>query len=480
MSNSIRNDYYLRKLLKSFTRDIINNYNEHAIKTNISRVYYQADISESDNLPYKIGRFPIAIVKESIICENKYNFLIDFVFKNEQSRYSTCFLRLLEYHISTKKFSGNHYFNACTLVTQILVNYAEYIIDMAVERNLDDQFINNQVRALVNDLSYELDQNESPEMFWSIKIYVSHLLMEHECRINHKFYKKLILRKPSITDFQHEKLEINLYDELELIRETTAVLEAEFKCCHNDLKGEIIKLIDILRLYKLGAVHTLKIVCKTCDSILQRDFVMTESHNAHIYCKYSVSPNELKQIGPFISGIKPLINDVYEKPTPNIQYLSIAMKWYKEALINEKSYEGCISSSYVSLEALFLRGGIEAKYRLALGVTVLFKVLETEYNINTKDNNIYEIIDVAHQVRSSYFHGEKNKKDIKPEQVEKACRQLLEINRLSLLTFFQIHLNNNTITKDIITTKLDKLVKDYDITKRKELTELIGGNPFFC
>lgn len=304
--------------------------------------------------------------------------------------------------------------------------------------------------------------------------------MEHECRINHKFYKKLILRKPSITDFQHEKLEINLYDELELIRETTAVLEAEFKCCHNDLKGEIIKLIDILRLYKLGAVHTLKIVCKTCDSILQRDFVMTESHNAHIYCKYSVSPNELKQIGPFISGIKPLINDVYEKPTPNIQYLSIAMKWYKEALINEKSYEGCISSSYVSLEALFLRGGIEAKYRLALGVTVLFKVLETEYNINTKDNNIYEIIDVAHQVRSSYFHGEKNKKDIKPEQVEKACRQLLEINRLSLLTFFQIHLNNNTITKDIITTKLDKLVKDYDITKRKELTELIGGNPFFC
>jgi hypothetical protein len=478
MISCIKNDYYLRKLLRYYTKYIIKHFNENAIIKEHQTVYYQTDFKSLEYKNNVVNNLPITKLKNEYICENKYNLLNETIFINHSS--SLCLMRIVKYHIQTKNLSFEDYNCEIARANHILIKYTEYILDIIIEgKKIDDKQINLSIKALINDLSNELEDNGNKDVIVNLKVYLSHLLLENQFLLANNCYKKCLLRKPLVSDFNKERLSVNIFDDLQLAKETTAILELEIKNSYQESNTELNKLIDMLRLFELTAVHSLKIDVKSRYSILYRDASFLQSQDEHFRLIYTLKNSDITNLSDYIKDIKPIIDIMYNATDQNVEYLSIALRWYKESLLKEEIYEGCISASIISLEALFLNGSFEARYRLGLSIITLFKVLEKNYGIklNKNEHELYRI-DIAHQIRGKYLHGDIRPKKVTEDELSKVCINLLEINRLSILVFMSMHMNNQLIIKSDIISKIDGLVKaPNDNNKLKEFLLLVGNKP---
>ena len=324
----------------------------------------------------------------------------------------------------------------------------------------------NEFDVLDSVTAFIQDLDESP-IIWAVQgALVGITLKEEELPI-HRFK----LRRPVEGDFETEEridavalgMPRNDFDMLGgmptafIDYKTRAATQAEV---HNEFN----RILDLLRLYKLGSVSCL-LFRPMPTSIIRMGSAQWHNRNVgHLY-KYSLGSDDENRLQVFIEkNEKHLKGLAQEVDTTDRGSLNVSLKRYRDALSDVGPLESRITSAITCLESLLLKAQerFELSHRLSQRVSFLMN------HFNFTPIKTYDLIQRAYEVRSTYIHGSELEQE-KKKDLNEMAKSIMEYARISLCALLQVSEN---YTKDSIIKKIDNALLDENAqTKIKTILE---------
>lgn len=321
--------------------------------------------------------------------------------------------------------------------------------------HLSEEELNELIKLFINDL-------KKRPVIWSAVMWLKGMwLKDEEIEIR----EGLRIRRPRPEDLM---LEFPINETFAVPIETecpSAILEVMLRAPDNlSVLNELSKLVIALRLYKLCSIYPTKVMLKP-KSIL-RSSETREPFPASIVYPCSLSSEEASELKAFLDRVMRWI-PVIQGHVGLIDYVSIALKRYDEALFNSDPVEK-LTHAVMGLEALYLKPSerMELARRLAQRVAKCISI----YGYDTL--NVFEVVKEAYDIRSVFVHGA-------PIEL-KEHRKIIELGdeiirylRLSVLTFLELK-NYAKIEKDHLLDIVDRSLLSLKV--QEGLEKLIRDN----
>lgn len=313
--------------------------------------------------------------------------------------------------------------------------------------------------TLIDTISTFVSDLEKGPVEWKLKAWIQGVWLEDE---EYDIYEGLEIRRPKPSDFEVE----TSFHLLPYSRETLpfgptppAVLELEYRARQPvEFQDEIEKIINCLRLFRLGSVFSIKIETHPKSILTFGGTIGSGQRFAPTY-KYPISKEDIPKLEELIGKIKGLL-------PKEIGPVNIALQRYNDALLRPQSIESRITSAITCFEALYLKAEerMELSHRLSQRAAALLGLFD---HVTLE---VYNNLNRAYDIRSTFIHGSM----IEPENhkdIAELAQKTLNYARNSLLIFLQL---KSSIDKDNLINKIDNSL--LDANAHSKLEEFVKGN----
>lgn len=202
------------------------------------------------------------------------------------------------------------------------------------------------------------------------------------------------------------------------------------------------KIISILTLYRVAAISY------DSYSTWSNTYFQLSGGTTYSGTRYSNEPvlilrsTDVENLKEFIRNVEPYISTINVGGRPN-KPVEMAFKRYSNSVTLNVALEEKILQSMMGLEALYLTGLSEARFRLSL------RVSQTMSQLNEDSLLVYSNILKGYEYRSSYVHGS----EINSKKHAEARLVLLEIQnylRKSILLWLILDINSKKKKEDYL------------------------------
>jgi len=435
-------------LLSKAIEEKVNDYKSRGHLTKIKQQYIKPKV---DNFDYKEGGISYQM-SQGFIFKEEWDIkkLFDFIEKTVK--------QIPDYHRITVEISKRYKVNEVQ-ADSWLQRFTQTLIWKAPE-NLPDETLIDTISTFVNDL-------ENGSLDWKLEVWLDGIWLEDE---EYDIYEGLKIRRFKPSDLE---VAIPIYMALypmpgSSFRDTSsAILELVYRAREAvECQNEIEKIVNCLRLYKLGSVFPVKTQAAP-KSILRAGGTSWPGQRFALTYKYPISKDDIPQLGEFISKIKGLLPTEPLSALPKvIDPVNIALQRYNDALLKPESTESRITSAITCFEALYLKAEerMELSHRLSQRAAALLGLF------NLVPLEIYNNLNRAYDIRSTFIHGSSIELE-KYKDIAELAEKTLDYARVSLLIFLQL---KSLTDKDNLINKIDNSL--LDTNARSKLEELVKGN----
>lgn len=385
------------------------------------------------------------------------------------------------YNILKEEWNLADQFNFVDKVKQ-LSDYKEIVLEISTAYGVDEnkangwlsEFVSKMTfiilegisdESLVDNIATFINDIENGSLEWNFKIWINGIWLKNN---EYDIYSGLKIRRPMPIDLEIEKpFDISMIDRSDFNKASNAIIELRYRSQeHREYNNEIDNLLNCLRLFKLGSVHSIKTENNPKSFIMPRSFSSSLLYFSTTY-KYSIDENEIPKLKDFLEKIKTLLpKSSTSKISEEIDPIIISLQRYNDALLKPESIESRITSAITCFEALYLKGKerMELSHRLSQRASVLLKLFDFT------PLEVYRTLIQAYDVRSTYIHGSQ----IKPEErknLPRIAEKTLEYARVSILIFLQL---KPLIDKEKFIAKIDNSILDEEAYSK--LKKLVNEN----
>jgi hypothetical protein len=342
-----------------------------------------------------------------------------------------------------------------------------------VSYQYDGDFLNRQINLFMNDIYHA-------PIDWNTKIFMYGLDLEEDryefsYKLEDGTNTRMVIRKTILSDFNME-WPINskpLFGELNTPILTSAVIDFTVKCPYLEYWKahiEIEKILDILRLYRVGTVIALK-----WERTPMNSFIMDSSYSLYSiehsqHSKYVLNMDDIMKLESFINKIGSALPSISKYRSNDLLYLNMAFENYKYAIIKHGDVLAPISFAITGLETLYKIKDEPGRGNARKVSERVFSVLKL-FNVN--DDNIKDNIIKAYEIRDSVYHGFV----LSNEQITIASEIYISVMnylRISLQIFLQVKKN-----KEELLSKIRPLADEPENDNlKRDLKQLIGNDIF--
>ncbi|MBA7667229.1 hypothetical protein ES703_75314 [subsurface metagenome] len=237
----------------------------------------------------------------------------------------------------------------------------------------------------------------------------------------------------------------------------------------NQLQHALQDLIIILSLYQVAAISYKNYTMDTNSFFQFGEGTLSSGKNYSDKPILFLKSTDVELITKYIDRIEPLISELDIRSDPKTS-IEITVKRYLDSVRLTTTVDEKILQAIMGLEALFLTGGSEARFRLSLRVSQIMDLL------NEDSLRVYSNLLKAYEYRSSYVHGSQ----IKSRNRIHAQNILFEIQnylRKSILLFLMLNIktknNKSTFLKAIDESLINPDKKEELVEKIKKTNENI-------
>ncbi len=312
-----------------------------------------------------------------------------------------------------------------------LSRFAQAVSRMSLEKIGDEELV-DLVTTFVSDL------NGSPKD-WHITAWLNGLwTVEEELTIS----DEIVIRHPRVSDFAVERrLEDAIYsppfgmDFFHPFASPSAILEIRKRAKGQpELAPDLEMLLNLLRLYRVGSVLTLR-VHWSAKSLTEFGSLTSTSGMGPTLPpeKYSLSTEDLEGLRTFIQKVKPVLTAELGKGADAADFMLPAIQRYFDAILKPESAESRISFAMMCLESLYLKSMERGELEHRLGQRVA-RILGT---IGENPLEVFNTLKRAYDLRSKFVHGEPLQKEDR-QGAPDILKKVLEYARASLVMFLQI------------------------------------------
>jgi hypothetical protein len=330
-----------------------------------------------------------------------------------------------------------------------LSRFVQSVVSAALVGNVDHEFLVDQTTTFISDL------DNSP-IDWKVEAWLNGIWLEDE---QYRLENGIILRRPNPPDLETE-ISFELlpsWHTTPFYKTPSAILEAAFRTNDpQEVQREIETILDILRLFRLGSVTSLKLKHSSKSFLEPGGTFFSTSEPPETY-KYALGANDVELLETFLNKMKPLVppDPIFATPSERDQKgspLRIALQRYKDALLHPMPVESRVTSAITCLEALYLKASerMELSHRLAQRTSALLRLL------SYRPLQVYNELSRAYEIRSTFIHGSQIERK-QQASAAKLCESVLDYARVSLVAFMQ---HQDTIAKEDLINRLDNSLLD--------------------
>lgn len=335
--------------------------------------------------------------------------------------------------------------------THWLSRFIQHIVHMYLEKDVSDEALVDYVKIVLRDM-------EGAPYEFNIVVNLQGLSVE---RSKIELDENTVLRKPEPKDFESE-IEIE-ESRRYMMRRPSAFLDLKIIAqvppgvvgpgLVDRVTPAIEKAVAALRLFKVGVVHHIgyqwsakTIIGLNSGSIIPNISVVENPSSF-------ISESDVEPLKRFWIKIKKHIPVEVARYwlAERASYLTIAFQRYSDALLRDGIAERRIAIATMGLEALYLHGGPELKYRLRMRVAKFLDFL------GFNSIQVQKELGEAYDVRSDFVHG-RLKKEKRKHHAE-LLKTVLEYLRVSLIAFLLL---KKYISKEDIIKLIDKAMINMD------------------
>lgn len=332
-----------------------------------------------------------------------------------------------------------------------LSRFVQSVASEAVNRDIEDEFLVDRVSTFIRDL-------DNAALSWSIALWLDGMWLQDE---QYEIEDDFILRRPRPSDFETEVR----FDEL--VRQPpspfpvwhpSAILEFGFRTSRQpEVQLEIETILDVLRLFRLGSVTSLRQrVC--AESILALAYESCTASAPSTTYRYTLTDADLDALRAFMCKMRPLLRQYppYGPSAERSDPLIIALHRYKDALLHPPTpAERKMTSAITCLEALYLKAKerAELSHRLSQRASALLRF------VGFKPLKVYTELRRGYEIRSTFVHGSEPEEDLRG-WVRKLGQRIPEYARVSLVAFMRLLEEPVHEEKDRLINKLDHSLLD--------------------
>lgn len=166
------------------------------------------------------------------------------------------------------------------------------------------------------------------------------------------------------------------------------------------------KALCILRLFRTGSINAISYEMRRMAKPLRLSCGTSGSRARGAHCRYSIARDDVANLKRFWKRVSPILPEVVFAPSDQQHdCVRIAYQRYCDAILDGGRWERRLATAVMGLEALFLDGGGELRYKLSLRVARVLGLLGLE------PHSITSVLRRAYDVRSAYVHGSVLSKD---------------------------------------------------------------------
>jgi len=335
-------------------------------------------------------------------------------------------------------------------------------VQVVITRYFDDQD-NFSVLDAVSSFIQDID--DTP-IIWQVQGALQGLILAEE-EIDIGRYK---LRRPKPSDFEIEErfdtiaLGTPLRDFDMLGRMPTAFLEYKTRAVtHNEVYVEYNRILDLLRLYKLGSILSVSFRPKPISIIRMAGWQSPTGRHGIPY-KYKVTADETEAVDKFINDNEThLVRISNEDGRDDRCPLLVSLTRYRDALSTIGALESRVTSAITCLESLLLKAQERSELSHRLCQRASYILNHFAFNpIKT-----YEMLQRAYDVRSTYIHGSELEED-RRKDLNELAQESIEYARIIFCVFLQLSVK---YAKDSLIKKIDNAILDNEA--KENLTQII-------
>jgi hypothetical protein len=307
-----------------------------------------------------------------------------------------------------------------------LLRHFAFAVAQASLSETSPQILAGHVETLLGDL-------QTKERDCKATVWLTGVTLAGECV---SVSDTLVLRRPNRRDLQEQVTPESAHyaHAFQPLVSFSCIAELRFRYLYPMARQAAVeKLILALRLFRLGAV-TSSMCAFEASSFDTLANVRIGGGPVRIGREtYELSSGDAPTLADFLEEIAPLLPTHLDSPRPRLDFFSIALHWYGEALLAQLPPEGSVASAVACLEALFLENvQTEMSYRLGMRIAGLMRCF------GFQSLEVQAVVKDAYDVRSKYVHGDEQDKKWSPQKLHDLSRSISEYARLALLAFCQL------------------------------------------
>lgn len=309
------------------------------------------------------------------------------------------------------------------------------------------------------------DLKQTP-VTWSITAWIEALYLEEK---SFEPQEGFLLRRPTKEDFEQE-MPVSEFESSRASLLPSAILQTTYEAASpQDAEAELERILNVLRLFKLASTRRTRVWLEP-DSILYQGRRSSGGWGIEKTFTSAVSHDDLPALSTALETLRPLVPSLPYLREAGAPPVRIALQRYREAILDPITGDSVLTKGITALEALYLKSSerSELSHRLAQRAAKFLFMLGRP---NPKQT--YRIIKKAYNLRSSYVHGGQSGPEHQPE-VHQLCREILEMTRCSLVSFFQLRPELN---KNELIDRLDDAMLDEDVAEELSQQLIVDYNP---
>ena len=319
-------------------------------------------------------------------------------------------------------------------------------------REIDNHDITDYIMVFISELEHN-------PILWRSVVWLDGIYLETDLI---KIDDSIKIKKPEPKDLEYEFSRGIFPPHTELTSThgfPSAIMCLEYRAVGApEMQNAIDKIINILRLYKIGSISGIKTKFSSL-STLQLIGTVSRSSITSTNFKYGLKKEDEEQLRIFFKVINSKIPDeVVRKGTGEVDFITIAFDRYNDSILKQDVPESRLLSAIMSLEALYLKDDEmnELSERLAQRAALVLSF----YNYDPLE--VFNIIKRSYNIRSRFVHGSKIEKDDQKD-VMLLVEKVIEYSRKSLIIYLQI---NESIDKNKFLNILTKSLLDKDAKEK--------------
>lgn len=270
------------------------------------------------------------------------------------------------------------------------------------------------------------------------------------------------IRKPQKSDLEFTRYALDYSPKRQHMEIPSSVLESMIET-RNAVKCTEFnsRILDSLRLYKLGSVYSIHTTATTKTAIVMGGVGITwDDQSYKPNHKYTVKKEEIESFIQFVNHMEHKLD--FDRGKKEHWSISVSIERYKSALLESVDVDRRLMTAVMGLESLFTFEGDVGENAYKLGMRVA-KLLGT---IGFDAEKIRGLVQNAYKYRNKVVHGSHIAKSLK-ENITEMLPDILNYLRISLIIF----LINMDTEKNKMVGLLDEACISDD--KNKYLIEII-------